>query len=164
VDTKVTIDARDYAKVYDELRQLANGKELIRELARALHEAAGPAVEDERALWAGISKRIPETVRARVRPGPKPKIMIFAGGTPSTEHAKVLEGYDSGAPYRHPVFARTHFGHFDLGASQTGRSEWTWVAQSPPAQIVPQVIERNADRIAEHVADKVEAFVDEHLR
>jgi hypothetical protein len=157
------VDTRDLDLLWKQLKSIGD-KELLREYAKALHRAAEPAAAYERTLWARISKRIPSTVRIRVRPGSKnARVVILAGGTATTRHAKVLEGYDSGRPYRHPVFARTVHGRFNLEASQSGRADWTWVAQAPPAQIIPQVAEHEAESAGDHIADEVERFIQDKL-
>jgi len=152
-------DHGELSALYRDLKRLG-GRELTSEFARALHKAAEPAADYERALWAGISSRVPASVRVKVSPGSARQVVrIFAGGTRHTLHTKVLEGYASGRPYRHPVFARTRHGRFDLEASQSGRRDWTWVPQVPPAQIVPKVVAHEAEAVAERVADVLEAFI-----
>ena len=162
--TQPVVTSHDLDILYRQLKSL-HSADLLKEYAKALYRAAIPAADYERSLWSRISKRIPSTVRIRVRPGSsKARVVILAGGTATTPHAKVLEGYDSGQPYRHPVFARTLHGRFNLAASQGGRESWTWVAQAPPAQIVPEVAEHEAERAAELIGDQVERFLDDHLR
>ncbi len=163
-NTPAVVVSLDLDVLYRQLRTIGNA-DLLRAYIKALHRAAEPAAEYERSLWSAISRRIPATVRIRVRPGSKKaRVVILAGGTSTTNYAKVLEGYDSGAPYRHPVFARTLHGRFNLAASQGGRESWTWVAQAPPAQIVPRVAEHESERAGEQIGDAVERFFTEHLR
>jgi hypothetical protein len=129
---QVAVDARELRAIANVLEDIGD-RELQIAYRRALRKAAEPIAQEVRTRYAAYSTRIPRAVRIKVKAGGR-VVLIEVGGTPSTPHARTVEGRINGTPGRHPVFARGP------------RSEWTWVAQVPPRQIVAKVVAARTDR------------------
>lgn len=100
---------------------------------------------EKNAAW---SARIPASIRVTVVPG---GVSVRVGGT-EAPHAGVFEGTVEGRDRKHPVFARGN------------RDTWTWTTQ-PKRPYLRPALDRNADKIADIVADEMQAaFTDNGWR
>ena len=109
------------------------------DLVARMREAAQFVADDAKAR-AGWSKTIPASIRLA---GGASQISIVAGGRASRQ-AQNFEGYPSGRPRSHPVFA-----------GGQDRAHWHWVAM-PPRPYLRPAIEANADKLTEIIAKAVD--------
>jgi hypothetical protein len=135
------VEAHNLTEIHAALKSLGS-RELMVVYRRAVKRAAEPLAAEVRQRYAQFSRRIPRAVRIKVRAGGR-VVMIEAGGTPTTQHARVVEGLPNGQAARHPVFARGP------------RDSWTWVAQQPPRQVVAKVVASSGDAFTRNVVNEL---------
>jgi hypothetical protein len=145
----VQVKAPELVDLHRKLKELG-GRELLVIYRKALRKAAEPLAVEVRQRYSAYSTRLPRAVRIKVKGGGR-VVLIEVGGTRTTPHARTVEGLPSGGPARHPVFAKGP------------RSEWTWVAQTPPRQIVAQVVNQRSDAFVRDVVRRLDAELDQKL-
>jgi hypothetical protein len=116
-------------------------------LADRLRKAAEPIAEDARRRSAAWSRRVPASVRLQ---GGASRITIAAGGARAPQ-ALTMEGYPSGLPRSHPVYAR---GPRRRGPLVGGRGHyhhvppgWTWAKQIPVRPFLAQAVDAKQDEM-----------------
>jgi hypothetical protein len=100
-------------------------------LADRLRKAAKPIADDARLRSARWSRRVPASVRLQ---GGASRITIAAGGNRAPQ-ALTMEGYPSGRPRAHPVYARGP------------RNTWTWAQQIPVRPFLEQAVDAKQDEM-----------------
>ena len=100
-------------------------------LADRLRKAAEPVAADARRRSAAWSRRVPLSVRLQ---GGASRIVIAAGGA-SAPQALTMEGYPSGRPRAHPVYARGP------------RQDWTWAKQIPVRPFLREAVDAKQEEI-----------------
>lgn len=100
-------------------------------LAGRLRKAAQPVADDARRRAARWSVRVPLSVRLQ---GGASRITIAAGGSRAPQ-ALTMEGYPSGRPRAHPVYA------------QGPRDTWTWARQIPVRPFLADAVDAKADEM-----------------
>jgi hypothetical protein len=145
----VRVDTRELEQLRQALAGIGN-RHLTAVYRKALRKAADPIANEVRQRYSQFSRRIPRAVRIKVRQGGR-VVVIEVGGTPTTMHARTVEGLPSGGPARHPVFAKGP------------RSEWAWVAQTPPRQVVAKVVAARADSYTRDVVALFIRALEDHL-
>jgi len=109
-------------------------------LAERLRKAAQPIADDARRRAARWSVRVPLSVRLQ---GGASRITIAAGG-PRAPQALTMEGYPSGRPRSHPVYARGP------------RKDWTWAPQIPVRPFLADAVDAKAGEMVKILAGVVD--------
>jgi hypothetical protein len=120
-------------------------------LANRLRLAAEPIAEDARRRSAEWSRRVPLSVRLQ---GGASRITIAAGGARAPQ-ALTMEGYPSGRPRAHPVFAHGERRHGPPvpGPLRPGEKRrydppgWTWAPQIPVRPFLAQAVDAKQDEM-----------------
>ena len=118
-------------------------------LANRLRLAAEPIAEDARRRSAAWSRRVPLSVRLQ---GGTSRITIAAGGVRAPQ-ALTMEGYPSGRPRAHPVFAHGERRRgVPVGLRKGGKIRydppgWTWKDQIPVRPFLAEAVDAKQDEM-----------------
>lgn len=163
---QVSIDQTNFAEVFRAIRAEADGKELRKELAKNLRDAARPVVTDLKAAAQAIpSQGLPHAQGMPLRQavsrsigtdlrttGKSAGIRLRAKPTPNVRGFRYAARLLNKSSFRHRVFGR------DVWVTQVGRPRWfdnvTASRREPFRDAVLSAVEDMRDRIATRVRSR----------